>query len=133
MGYVITSNHADSKEKSMSRTTYVLSLASAAALGAGTAQLADFDAVAARPLAETYMTTNLLPLTHPMIAAIQTAVQTNLCPTVNAEFDLSGPTACTVPRDLQKLEILWHNSAEDTADVFGHFRLAGQWTPGESQ
>ena len=118
----------------MSRTTYVLSLASAAALGAGTAQLADFDARAAIVAVEDYRTTNILARTHPMVTAIEAAVQSNLCPTVNTAFNLSGEDVCTVPRDIQTLEIRWNTSANpDKAIVFGGFQLSGSWTPGEPQ
>lgn len=80
----------------MSKSVYVLSLTAAAALGAGTAQLADFDAHAATPMdqivesdAQVYTLAQLGDATGAQMA-------TAGCASIDAKLGLTGGDKCAL-------------------------------------
>lgn len=126
----------------MPRTTYILSLTAAVALGAGVASIDDFTAKAALTQTRNHIVT--IELNTAAVNTIENFIQTRACPTVDSELGLSGSDSCNVSRDLSDVRISW--VAGPTVDEEGNplppstvvqmqsrFRLAGTWTPGAPQ
>ena len=88
---------------------------------------------AATPKTEHYLVRRVLPMDNALIAQIQTAIQNGICPEVDTEYGLSGATACTVPRDLNKIGIRWHydDDGVEKAYIYVYFDLPGHWTAGD--
>lgn len=113
----------------MSKSVYVLSLTAAAALGAGTAQLADFDAHAAE--AQTKAASGSAVYTVAQASQATGLQMANAaCAAVDADLALTGGDKCALA-DLTSL-CLYFNDSESPGKVklVGNAALAGTWVRG---
>jgi hypothetical protein len=106
---------------------YLLTAATAFALGAGTMQVADLTAVAATPLSKNLVVEKELGAAAKQ--AVEAWVANNTCAEVNST--LSGDN-CAVPGDVHNVCIEWSRD-KTVAKVYAHYKLTGTWVWGEPE
>ena len=116
----------------MPRTSYLITAATAFALGAGTVQVADLNAVAAISTPRDHEVK--VVLSDAAATTFRSFLQTQACSLVDADLGLAGGDACNVARDFINAGIYANDSDHPGKLVLKPtFRVAGSWTAGAPQ
>ena len=106
---------------------YLLTAATAFALGAGTTELADLSDAFAAPAKREFTVSREIPATNAQLAQIKTRIETAMCPEIEAKHGILS-NECAL-EDGSVTSIVWG----DPTRVTTAFDFDGIWTKGAAQ
>lgn len=110
------------------KKAYVISLATAASLSYAAGLATDFDARAAQPQTKTIEVEFELGPTAQ--ATVESFLQAQACPKVDAKLELTGDDVCDVTSDLAYACMYWNDiDHAGKVNLRAEFPIAGTYTP----